>query len=87
MAAFVYILCAFTSSLCAALLLNSYRRTALRLLFWSGACFVCFAVANILLFMDRILFPHIDLLLWRNLTVLIGLCLLVFGLIWDAERK
>ena len=86
-AAFVYILCALTSSVCAGLLLNSYRRTALRLLFWSGACFVCFAAANIILFVDLVLFPHVDLLMWRNLAVLIGLCLLIFGLIWDTERK
>jgi hypothetical protein len=87
MAAFVYILCALTSSVCAGLLLNSYRRTALRLLFWSGACFVCFAIANIILFLEKVVLPHSDLLLWRNLAVLIGLVLLIFGLIWDAERK
>jgi hypothetical protein len=87
MAAFVYILCALTSSVCAALLLNSYRRTGLRLLFWSGACFVCLAIGNVLLFVDRIVLPHVDLLFWRNSVVLIGLLLLVYGLIWDAERN
>jgi hypothetical protein len=85
-AAFVYILCALTSSVCAALLLNNYRRTGLRLLFWSGACFVCLALGNVLLFIDLILLPHIDLMLMRNLTVLLGLVLLIYGLIGDVEK-
>ena len=82
---FVYLLCALTSSLCAALLLKNYRRTKLRLLFWSGACFVCLALGNVLLFVDLIVFPDVDLLLWRNLAVFIGVALLIYGLIWDAE--
>jgi hypothetical protein len=85
--AFVYLLCALTSSVCAALLLNSHRRTGLRLLFWSGACFVCFALGNVLLFVDLIVLRQVDLLFWRNSAVLIGLLLLIYGLIWDAERN
>jgi hypothetical protein len=85
--AFVYILCALTSSVCAALLLNSCRRTGLRLLLWSGACFVCLAAGNIILFIDLIILPQIDLLLCRNIVVLWGLLLLLFGLIWDTEKK
>ncbi|HTD65306.1 MAG TPA: DUF5985 family protein [Candidatus Limnocylindria bacterium] len=87
MAAFVYILCTLTSSLCAGLLLSNYRRTGLRLLFWSGACFVCLAVGNVLLFIDRIILPTtVDLTIWRNSAALTGLALLIYGLIWDAER-
>jgi hypothetical protein len=86
-AAFVYILCALTSSVCAALLLNSYRRTGLRLLFWSGAFFVCFAIANVLLFIDLEVLRETNLLLWRNLAVLCGLLLLIYGLVSDAERN
>ncbi len=85
--AFVYILCALTSSVCAGLLLVNYRHTGLRLLFWSGACFTCLAVANVLLFLDLIVFPTtLDLTIWRNSAALIGLMLLIYGLIWDAER-
>ena len=85
--AFVYILCALTSSVCAVLLLKSYRRTALRLLFWSGACFVCLTIGNVFLFVDLVVLPRFDLLLWRNGSILAGLLLLIYGLIWDAERK
>jgi hypothetical protein len=87
MAAFVYILCALTSSTCAALLLNSYHRTGLRLLLWSGSCFVCFAIANVILFIDRILLPEIDFTVWRNIAILCGLLLMLYGLVWDAERN
>ena len=85
MAPFVYLLCALTSSVCAALLLNSYRRTALRLLFWSGACFVCLAIGNILLFVDLVVYREVDLLIWRNLAVFVGVALLIYGLIFDSE--
>lgn len=87
MAAFVYILCALTSSVCALLLLGNYRRTRLRLLFWSGACFFCFAMGNVLLFLDLVVLLQIDLMFWRNSATLIGLLLLIYGLVWDAERK
>ena len=85
MAQFVYILCALTSIVCAGLLLRSYRRTPVRLLFWSAACFVCLAIGNILLFVALVVLPHIDLLMWRNLAVLIGLALLIYGLIWERS--
>jgi hypothetical protein len=86
MAQFVYILCAVTSSVCAWLLLTNYRRTGLRLLFWAAACFVCLGIANILLFVDRVIFPTtVDLTVWRNTVAFIGLLLLIYGLIWDSE--
>lgn len=88
MAEFVYILCALTSCVCAALLLNNYRRTGLRLLFWSGACFVCLGIGNVILFIDLVLLPKtIDLSVWRNTAALIGLMLLIYGLVWDSERN
>jgi hypothetical protein len=88
MAQFVYILCALTSSLCAALLLINYSRTGLRLLFWSAACFVCLGIANVILFIDLVLLPTtMDLTVWRNLATLIGLMLLIYGLVWDSERN
>jgi hypothetical protein len=86
MAQFVYILCALTSSVCAALLLINHRRTGLRLLFWAAACFVCLAVGNVLLFIDLVLLPKtVDLTVWRNTAALVGLMLLIYGLVWDTE--
>jgi drug/metabolite transporter superfamily protein YnfA len=85
MAAFVYILCALTSVLCAVLLLRASRRTPTRLLFWSGNSFICLALANVLLFVDLVMVPNYDLLLLRNVITLSGVVMLLYGLIWEAE--
>ena len=85
MAEIVYVLCFLSSTACAVLLLRGYRRTKTRLLLWGGLCFVALAVNNILLFLDLIVFIRTDLSLWRNLTALLALLLLLYGLVWDAE--
>lgn len=85
MAEVVYALCALTSFLCAWMLLRSYRRTQHRLLFWSGLCFVGLTVNNVLLFLDRIVFPSVDLMTWRLLTALLSLLILLYGLIMENE--
>jgi hypothetical protein len=86
MAELVYLLCALTSALCAALLLRSYFRSRTRLLVWSSLAFVGLALNNVLLFVDLVLLPDtVDLSLLRNFLALAALSLLVFGLIWDAE--
>lgn len=85
MAAFVYILCVVTSVLCAALLFRNAKRSRNRLLFWSGASFICMAVANILLFIDLAMVPQHDLLIVRNVVTLAAICMLLYGLIWETE--
>lgn len=85
MAEAVYLLCAATSIACAALLLRGYLRQRTRLLLWSSLCFVSLAANNALLFIDLIMVPGIDLSLWRGLTGLVGVSLLLFGLIWESR--
>lgn len=85
MAVTIYTLCTLTSLACAWLLLGSYRRTGHRLLFWSGLCFVGMTVNNILLTLDKVVFPDSDLLPWRLATALAALALLLFGLIYEKE--
>jgi hypothetical protein len=90
-AAAVYILCAATSLACAVLLLRGYLRSRARFLLWSSLCFVALAMNNVLLFVDRVVLPETDALfgvqfpVWRAGTALVGLLLLLYGLIWDAE--
>jgi Family of unknown function (DUF5985) len=86
MAAAIYVLCSMTALGCAFLLLHSYRRTGLRLLLWSGACFLCLAVNNALVFVDLVLVREVDLFLWRNLIAAAGMSLLLYGLVWDSGR-
>jgi Family of unknown function (DUF5985) len=82
----VYLLCAATSIACAALLLRGYLRQRTRLLLWSSLCFGLLALNNALLFVDLILVPTaIDLSLWRSLTALAGVAVLLFGLIWESR--
>jgi hypothetical protein len=85
MAAFVYILCALTSVVCAVLLLRASKRTPSRLLFWSGNSFICLALANILLFVDLVIVTNHDLLILRNIITLTGISMLLYGLIWETE--
>jgi hypothetical protein len=40
---------------------------------------------NTLLFVDLIVVPDIDLILWRNLTALIGVGTLLVSLIWETR--
>lgn len=85
MADVVFLLCAATSLACAVLLLRGYARNRVSLLLWSSLCFVGLAVNNVLLVVDLIIVPQRDLLLFRNLSGVLALALLVFGLVWDSE--
>jgi hypothetical protein len=85
MAAGVYVLCALTSTFCAALLLRGYRRERARLLLWSCVCFVGLAINNILLFVDLVVVPQIDLRAVRNGAALLATGVMLFGLIWDGR--
>lgn len=86
MAATVYVLCGFTSLVVAILLLRGYFQSGARLLLWSGLCFLGLTLNNVLVFVDLILIgPEIDLLAARNLAGFAGMCLLLYGLIWDQK--
>jgi hypothetical protein len=85
MAATVYALCAATALLCAVLLLKGYLASRTRLLFYASLCFVGLAVNNLLLFVDLVLLPRIDLSLPRAVVGLVAVCTLLFGLIWEAR--
>ncbi|HEY3243734.1 MAG TPA: DUF5985 family protein [Phycisphaerae bacterium] len=85
MAEAVYILCMLASLACALLLFRGFRRSRARLLLWSSVCFIGLTANNALLFADKVVFPEVDLSLWRSMTALVGLLLLIYGLVWDAE--
>ena len=81
----VYLLSAATSCLCAIMLLRGYRQSGVRLLFWSGLCFVGLTIDNIALYVDLIVVPTFDISVWRRLPGLTALSLLLYGLIWDTK--
>lgn len=81
----VFALCALTSLGCGVLLWRSYSRTRARLLLWSSICFGFFALNNILLCIDLIVVPTVDLSLGRAILAAAAIALMNFGLIWDAK--
>ena len=87
MAETVYVLCALTSLACAGLLARAYLERRVPLLFWCLLCFVGLALNNIVLFIDKIVAPDVDLSVWRGLPAALGVAALVFGLVWDSKPR
>jgi hypothetical protein len=83
MAEFVYVLCLITSVLCAVLLLRAYLRNRTSLLMWSSLCFVGLAINNVLLLIDLVVVPSVDLQLVRTGSGVAALLPLAFGLVWE----
>ena len=85
MAETVYILCFLTSTAVAVLLLRGFVKSRSRLLLWCGIGFVGLCLNNLMLVIDVIIVPDVDLTMMRNLPALIGMAALIFGLIWDGD--
>ena len=85
MAAVIYTLCALTCLVTAALLLRSYQKTRVGLLLWSGLCFVGLTLNNVLLVLDRVVFPDVDFSVPRLASAFVGLLLLLYGLVWEND--
>ena len=85
--ALIYTLCFLTSSACAFLLGRSFARTGMRLLLWSALCFLFLGLNNLAVIVDLLLVPHVDFQLTRVALSLIGVSLLLFGLVWEAEHE
>lgn len=87
MAIVVYFSCAVLSSGCAFMLFRGYRQNSLKLLLWSGLCFLGLALNNILFFVDVVLFPEINMwgpLLRGSLGALSG-SILLYGFITELS--
>ena len=82
----VYLLCLITSTVCALLLIRSYLRTPARLLLWSAACFALLALNNLVVVIDILAVPNIDLRLARLLLSAGAVGVLLFGFVWDSQE-
>ena len=85
MGALIYSLCMIAALICACLLLHAYWRGGYRLLLWSGLCFVGLTINNLLLVLDKLIYPDVDFSLWRTSTALVAMSILLYGLVWDSE--
>ena len=82
----VYILCFLTSSACAFLLARNYLRTGARLLLWSALCFLLLAGNNLVVVVDLIVLPQVNLGVLRLALSLAAVMVLLFGFVWDLEE-
>ena len=81
----VYALCLLASAFCAFLLLQTWRKTRSRLLFWTALGFGFLAVNNLFLVADMVLFPALPLWMWRQVSAMVALGILLYGFIWETE--
>lgn len=82
----VYGLCLLTSGVCAALLTRSWLRTRQPLLMWSAACFWLLAANNLLVVLDMVVLPDVNLSVARQVTALLAVGILIYGFVWEVDR-
>ncbi len=86
MASLVYLLGTVVTLLCAILLLRAYHGVRMKLLLWSGLCFVGLTVSNAVLCIDLILLPEtVNLYMWRLASAAGAMLLLIYGLVFESE--
>ena len=81
----IYLLCAATSLLVAALLLRQYLKRRTGLVLWSVACFAALAVNNVLVYVDLVTFTRVDLSLYRGIAGAAAMIIMVSGLVWETR--
>jgi Family of unknown function (DUF5985) len=79
----IYLLCFLTSLSCCLLLIRSYRRNKSPVLLWTAACFVLLAIDNLLVVLDLIALPTVDLSLPRLIATFLAVATLLVGFIWE----
>jgi len=83
-AEFVYASCALTSLLCAILQWRLYRVRRTRMLGYACVAFLGLALNNILLFVDLVVIPTIDLSTYRSLAALASVGVFIYGFIEES---
>jgi hypothetical protein len=81
----LYMVAILSSATCALLLFRAYIHRRVRLLMWSGICFVGLTMNNVALFVDLVVYPQFDLRVARHLPALIGMMFLLYGFICDTD--
>ena len=81
----IYSLCMLTALTCAWLLLQAYRKTRYRLLFWCSVFFCIAAMNNVFLVVDKVLYPDVDLMVYRYAVALSSLLILLPALILETD--
>lgn len=74
----LYAVAILTSLLCTILLWRGWRQRGFRLLLWSAVCFAGLTVNNLILFVDLVLLPDLDLRPLRLAASLVG----ILAMLW-----
>lgn len=82
----VYVLCFLTSVVCAGLLFRAWRRDGSRLLLWTAAAFGFFALNNLALVLDMVVFVETPLWPARMIPHVLAFGVLLWGFVWESER-
>ena len=85
MAELIYGSCALLSLAIATMLWRQHRRGASRLIFWTAWCFSGLALSNVLLVVDKVFVPQVDLAAIRHAVSLVSIGLLLFGLVYEDD--
>lgn len=81
----IYVMCLLASFACCWLLLRGYRRSGTRLLVWAGLCFGFLCLNSLAVLFDILIFPEVDLQVWRHTASLMAVGVLLIGLVWESE--
>lgn len=87
MTSLIYILCGITSFVVAYLQWKTYVANRTPFLLWMSIGFFAFFVNNVFLYLDYITDPSFPLFVPRTLSSLVGLCSILYGFIWEAEKE
>jgi hypothetical protein len=82
----VYLFGVLVTLSCGVLLTRAYRNVGKRLLLWSAVCFYILALSNLIVFLDLVIFPEVDLYRWRLIAAAVAMLILVYGLIWEGDK-
>ena len=85
MAELIYGLCTILSLTIAAMLWRQHRRVPSRMIYWTALCFSGLALSNLLLVLDKLVMPEIDLRVLRHSVSLLSIGMLLFGLVYEDE--
>lgn len=85
MAELIYGLCTLLSLAIAAMLWRQQRRAPTRMIYWTALCFSGLALSNLVLVLDKLVFPELDLRVLRHSISLVSIGLLLFGLVYEDE--
>jgi hypothetical protein len=81
----IYLLCVLTAAACFGLLLRGYMRSRFRLLLWSSICFGFLALHSLIVMVELMIIPGVDLQMLRHVASGLAVGSLIFGLVWEAE--